>query len=152
MRCGPLCIPNRGGFRSDRSERTAVPVTPATGGPGDGGEAPVPRAEDVEAAARRNWTFVHRIITSSVRQPWEAEELTQEVFARALPHLSVGLDDDRVRAYLAQTARNLLRDRWRHRQYVTIEQGVPDAAGAEPDPESRALEGADRAALIEALG
>ena len=95
--------------------------------------------------------FVHHVITSSVRQPWESEELTQEVFARAMPHLIVSEDDDRVRAYLAQTARNLLRDRWRHRQYVTLEQGVPDAAGAEPDPETRALEGADRAALIAAL-
>ena len=111
----------------------------------------VPVDDGVEAMAGRNWTFVHRIITSSVRQPWEAEELTQEVFARALPHLAGSIDEGRIRAYLAQTARNLLRDRWRHRRYVTIEQGVPDGPGNEPDPETRALDGADRGVLIDAL-
>jgi RNA polymerase sigma-70 factor, ECF subfamily len=133
---------------------TATRVTRVPLGPDDPGGSARDRdrqSRDVERIAQRNWSFVHHVITSSVRQPWEAEELTQEVFVRALPHLSVSQDDDRVRAYLAQTARNLLRDRWRHRQYVTIEQGVPDAPGAEPDPENRALEGADRAALIAAL-
>jgi RNA polymerase sigma-70 factor, ECF subfamily len=133
---------------------TAARVTPVPPGPDDAAESARDRERrfrDVEQITRRNWSFVHHVITSSVRQPWEAEELTQEVFARAMPHLVVSEDDDRVRAYLAQTARNLLRDRWRHRQYVTLEQGVPDAAGVEPDPETRALEGADRTALIAAL-
>ncbi len=120
-------------------------------GPNEEPEEAATHPELGDSTLRRNWSFVHRIVTSSVRQPWEAEELTQEVFARALPHLT-GHDEDRVRAYLAQTARNLLRDRWRHRQYVTIEQGVPDGPGNDPDPEARALDVADRVQLVAALG
>ena len=141
---------------------TAVRVRPVPSGAGDPGATepdqpaidplkPGEASAELDRMVRRNRPFVHRIITSSVRQPWEAEELTQEVFARAIPHVAGRHDDDRIRAYLAQTARNLLRDRWRHRQYVTVEQGVPDAPGNEPDPEAKALDQVDRAALVDAL-
>src|SRR5271166_6409265 len=128
---------------------TAPPVD--RGDPGDSGSRRVPDAS-ADEAVRRNWSFVNRIVRSSVRQAWEAEELTQEVFVRALPHLTEDFDGDRTRAYLAQTARNLLRDRWRRRQYLVIEPGVPDAPSDAVDPETSALELDDRADLVAALG
>ncbi|HMD46942.1 MAG TPA: sigma-70 family RNA polymerase sigma factor [Acidimicrobiales bacterium] len=116
-------------------------------------EGPSRREQDaVDDVARRNWLFVHRIVTSSVRQPWEAEELTQEVFVRALPHLTGHFDGDRTRAYLAQTARNLLRDRWRRRQHMIIEPGVPDGPGDAPDPQTSVIDLDDRSDLVAALG
>ncbi|HLN16336.1 MAG TPA: sigma-70 family RNA polymerase sigma factor [Acidimicrobiales bacterium] len=116
----------------------------------EGAPDPAERSS-ADETVRRNWSFVFRIISSSVRQTWESEELTQEVFARALPHLGDRQDDERSRAYLAQAARNILRDRWRHRQYVTVETGVPDAPGSGPDPELIAVAESDRAVLVAAL-
>jgi RNA polymerase sigma-70 factor (ECF subfamily) len=70
----------------------------------------------VEALFRREWRPVYRLIYRSVMDRAEAQDLTQDVFIRALTSL------DRFQptttpfaGYLAVIARNLLRDRWRRR-------------------------------------
>ena len=83
----------------------------------------------------------------------EAEELTQEVFARAIASLPrfryVGVP---FRSYLSQIARNLLRDRWRQAQARPDMDGpVPDRATAELEPEAIVLAAAERHLLVEAM-
>jgi RNA polymerase sigma-70 factor (ECF subfamily) len=75
----------------------------------------------VEALFRREWRPVYRLIYRSVMNRAEAQDLTQEVFIRALTSL------DRFQptttpfaGYLAVIARNLLRDRWRRRTPPTV--------------------------------
>jgi RNA polymerase sigma-70 factor, ECF subfamily len=68
----------------------------------------------LETLCRSEWYGVFYLVSGSVPDAGEAEELTQEVFSRAIASLArfsyVGVP---FRSYLAQIARNLLRDRWR---------------------------------------
>ena len=107
----------------------------------------------LDELCRRNWKPVYRSFARLTRYPAEAEDLTQEVFLRALR--SLPQFEDRglpFTAYLLQIARNLARDRWRAgpaRLVMTAE--VPDRAGSGPDPESLAVDGTRREALLSAL-
>ncbi len=107
----------------------------------------------LDELCRRNWKPVYRSFARLTRYPAEAEDLTQEVFLRALR--SLPRFEDRglpFTAYLLQIARNLARDRWRAgaaRLVMTAE--VPDRAGSGPDPESLAVDGTRREALLSAL-
>ncbi|MDI3340949.1 MAG: sigma-70 family RNA polymerase sigma factor [Sphaerobacter sp.] len=89
---------------------------------------------------RREWQPVYGLIYHSVQNRAEAQDLTQEVFLRALK----GLDryEQRgipFRAFLTTVARNLLRDRWRRPgpTLVTID-AAGDLATAE-GPEQQVL-------------
>jgi DNA-directed RNA polymerase specialized sigma24 family protein len=68
----------------------------------------------LDELCRRNWKPVYRSFARLTRDPAEAEDLTQEVFLRALR--SLPRFEDRglpFTAYLLQIAHNLARDRWR---------------------------------------
>ena len=110
--------------------------------------------ESLDALCRREWYAIFRLVAASVPDTVEAEELTQEAFARAIASLSrfryVGVP---FRSYLSQIARNLLRDRWRQAQHrPDMDSRVPDRAGAELEPEAIVLAAAERYLLVEALG
>ncbi len=94
----------------------------------------------LETLCRTEWYGVYYLVSGSVPDAGEAEEITQEVFSRAIASLArfsyVGVP---FRSYLAQIARNLLRDRWRAAQLhpetvATAGRGGPLAPGADPAP------------------
>jgi RNA polymerase sigma-70 factor (ECF subfamily) len=84
----------------------------------------------------------------------QAEDLTQEVFLRALRRLPHYVSDSgSVRPYLVTVARNLLRDRWRRERRV----GWADAElesfeTGEAGPEAAAIAAEQRSELVAALG
>jgi DNA-directed RNA polymerase specialized sigma24 family protein len=89
----------------------------------------------------RNWKPVYRSFARITQDPAEAEDLTQEVFLRALR--SLPRFEDRglpFTAYLLQIAHNLARDRWRARlaARLVVTADVPDRAVAGPGPARRA--------------
>lgn len=107
----------------------------------------------LDELCRRNWRTVYRVLARLAPSPAETEDLTQEVFLRAIRSLPRYRDQGLpFSAYLLQIARNLARDRWRassNRPLLTGE--VPDRAVTGPGPESLAVDGARREALIAAL-
>ena len=110
--------------------------------------------DSLDALCRREWYPVFRLISASVPDAAEAEELTQEAFARAIAALPrfryMGVP---FRSYLGQIARNLLRDRWRQAQSrPEMERRLPDRATQDPEPEAIVLAAAERHLLVEALG
>lgn len=101
---------------------------------------------------RLEWPRIHRIVVAETGNRDDAEDLTQEAFARVLPRLDGFADGGALHAYLAQVARNLVRDRWRRRRFVDPSASVLDGTADGPGPEALALAGLDRAALSAALG
>jgi RNA polymerase sigma-70 factor (ECF subfamily) len=77
--------------------------------------------EALDALCRREWRSVYAIVYAAVRDRQEAEDLTQDVFVRALNALDRYQETDvPFRAYLAAIARNRVRDRWRKRQFAQV--------------------------------
>jgi RNA polymerase sigma-70 factor (ECF subfamily) len=89
---------------------------------------------DWEAAYRENLGWVYRLIYGRVGNRPDAEDLTAEVFLRALPRLRLSGAPEPLRAYLSATCRAVVADYWR-RHYDA--DGLPDelasaAEGASP--------------------
>jgi len=110
--------------------------------------------EALDTLCRREWYAIFRLVSASVLDTVEAEELTQEVFTRAIASLSrfryIGVP---FRSYLAQIARNLLRDRWRQaKTRPDLGARMPDRATADPQPDAIVLAADERHLLVEALG
>jgi len=107
----------------------------------------------IEALCRRNWRPVYRSFARYTRDPAEAEDLTQEVFVRALRALPRFTDKGvPYTAYLLGIAANQARDRWR----AVSGQAMPVADVSErpsrqPGPDALAIENDRRAALRTAL-
>ena len=100
----------------------------------DSPRQPAPQEPDSpEAVYRREWRPLYGLIYRAVRRRDDAHDLTQEVFARALPTLDRAPPGLRVRAFLNTIARNLLRDRWRTVGHVGIKSRL------KPPQVSRAL-------------
>lgn len=75
----------------------------------------------LDELCRREWRSVYAIVYAAVRDRQEAEDLTQDVFVRALNALDRYQETDvPFRAYLAAIARNRVRDRWRKREFVQV--------------------------------
>lgn len=80
------------------------------------------RAGDGDALNRlcqENWLPVYRSVARWARTPAEAEDLTQDVFVRAIQSIGSYRGADaggRYRAYLLRISRNLAIDRWRAQQ------------------------------------
>ncbi|MEZ4523158.1 MAG: sigma-70 family RNA polymerase sigma factor [Thermomicrobiales bacterium] len=107
----------------------------------------------LEELCRREWKPVYAIAYRSLRNVSEAQDLTQEVFLRALRSLDRYEDTGApFRAYLATIARNLIRDRWRkHRPQLVDLDVASHVPGTNDVPEDRALETVDREELHRAL-
>ena len=141
---------------SSQSQACAVPVGMARHEMDDSALLRRARAGDQRALdelCRRCWKPVYRSFARFTQNPAEAEDLTQEVFLRALRSLPQ-FEDRGVpfTAYLLQIAQNLARDRWRAgptRLVVTAD--VPERAVTGPGPEILAVESARRLALLSAL-
>jgi RNA polymerase sigma-70 factor (ECF subfamily) len=107
----------------------------------------------LESLCRQEWLTVYRTVAGWVASRQEAEDLTQEVFLRALRHLE-GYQSatGSFRPYLVAVARNLVRDRWRSQQRQTA--GVYDSGvgeGRDEGPEAALVAAEGRAELIAAL-
>jgi RNA polymerase sigma-70 factor, ECF subfamily len=107
----------------------------------------------VETLCRRNWRPVYRSFTRYTRDPAEAEDLTQEVFVRALRALPRFRDTGvPYTAYLLRIAANLARDRWRaDPARVVPVADLPEQASQRPGPDGLVIESDRRTALITAL-
>jgi RNA polymerase sigma-70 factor (ECF subfamily) len=78
-------------------------------------------SQALDELCRREWRPVYAIIYAAVRDRQEAEDLTQDVFVRALKALDRYRDTGApFRAFLAAIARNRVRDRWRKREVVQV--------------------------------
>lgn len=68
------------------------------------------------ALCEREWHAVYGLAYRTLQNRAEAQDLTQEVFARALTSLHrYRITEVPFRAYLITIAKNMLRDRWRRR-------------------------------------
>ncbi len=107
----------------------------------------------LEQLCSREWRPIYAIVYASTRNAHDAEDLTQEVFLRALGAF------DRYeqrgvpfRAYLATVARNLVKNRWRRK--VPVQVGLEDApqlTADEAGPEETAMLGLDLGRLADAF-
>ncbi len=110
-------------------------------------------AQALEELCQREWRPVYLLVRSAVRSRSEAEDLTQEVFYRALKSLDRYQETGHsFRAYLATIARNLMRDRWK--RHAPIHVGLhhlPEIGSAEFGPEDRSILLADARQIFDAL-
>ena len=107
----------------------------------------------LEELCGAEWRPLYALIYHSVPNPAEAQDLTQEVFLRAIQSLGRYQPTDvPFRAYLATIARNLLRDRWRWRKpdaaEWTEELGIADPSAG---PEDWVIADAEGERILEAL-
>jgi RNA polymerase sigma-70 factor, ECF subfamily len=107
----------------------------------------------LETLCQRNWRPVYRSFARYTSDPFEAEDLTQEVFLRALRALPQFADTGvPYTAYLLRIATNLARDRWRARPARLVPLGdIVERPAREPGPDGLAVESDRRAALLRAL-
>ena len=109
----------------------------------------------IEALCADHWLSVYRIVSRRCRTKPEAEELTQEVFVRALAAHGEDVGSEPIsRAYLNQIARNLVIDRWRAEQRrpgsVTLDLDL-DLPSEQPGPEEVTVAQDERQSLLDAL-
>jgi RNA polymerase sigma-70 factor (ECF subfamily) len=107
----------------------------------------------LELLCRQEWVTVYRVVVGWVSSRQEAEDVTQEVFLRALRHLEgYQSESGSFRPYLITVARNLLRDRWRA-ENRHAGGGYDPGVGEEWDdgPEAAVLAAEGRAELIAAM-
>ena len=138
----------------------------AAGQDSDAGWDLLARAQSGDSRAldqlcRENWLLVYRAVSRWAASQAEAEDLTQDVFVRAIQSLRGvrAIPAVPYRAYLLRTARNLVIDRWRTRKpgmasyHLLSEQSLaraqdhaagPEAAVIGRDEYQRVLEAIDR--------
>jgi RNA polymerase sigma-70 factor (ECF subfamily) len=97
--------------------------------------APAPGSEPVqwEAVYRETAVIVYRFIYARVGNRPDAEDLTTQVFIRALPRLRLPAAIEEIRSYLLATARTVLADHWR-RHYDVQVTDLGDGLPATPPP------------------
>lgn len=104
----------------------------------------------LEDLVRRQWPRVHRILAAETGSTVEADDLTQEAFARVLPRLRAFAAEGAMAAYLDTVARNLVRDRYRRRRFLA-DAPVDDRPTSAPGPEAEVLTGLDGESVRAAL-
>src|ERR1700682_5673093 len=114
--------------------------------------ATAPSSESVqwEAVYRETAVIVYRFIYARVGNRPDAEDLTTQVFIRALPRLRLPAVIEEIRSYLMATARTVLADHWRRHydvQFAALEEGLPSTPPEPSDPASEE-EGIRRANLV----
>lgn len=112
-----------------------------------------------EAAYREHVTPVYRFIVSRTGNRPDAEDITAQVFLRALPRLRQDASAGQVRGYLLQTARTALAEYWTQRFGLPLEAfdesrepvRTPDAGPRHPAGDAPPTRGERRVASILAL-
>src|ERR1700747_3709719 len=74
------------------------------------------RAEEFDAIVRRHQRRVHRFLLMLLRDPDEADNLTQECFLRAFQNLSSFRGESSLETWLLRIAANLVHDHARNRK------------------------------------
>jgi len=109
---------------------------------------PAPRTR-FEAIYDEHVTAIHRFVYARVGNRPDAEDLTGQVFMRAVEQLDVGRPAPQISAWLYRVAQNAVADYWRA-FYRLPQVGVEQVAGAwepaAPQPTPYAEADADRAA------
>ncbi len=99
--------------------------------------------ESVETAYTRYVTAIYRFLYSRLGNQEEAEDLTSEVFLKALRQLEPQRDGMSVQAWLYQVARTTLADYWRRRNRVPEDLigylDIPDITPENPPPDRAAV-------------
>lgn len=107
----------------------------------------------LDELCREEWPTVYRLVAAKVSSRQEAEDVTQEVFLRALrrlPETATGWDS--VRPYLVIVAQNLLRDRWRQSRRVSrVDADMDSFETTESGPEEATLLAERRSLLVVSL-
>lgn len=109
--------------------------------------------EALNALCEREWQPVYYLIYRHVQNREEAQDLTQEVFARALRSLGrYRVTDTPFQGYLATIARNLLRDLWKQRRPVLRDiDAEPGLASDAPSPETISMMSMERETILSGL-
>jgi RNA polymerase sigma-70 factor (ECF subfamily) len=102
-------------------------------------------AADWEAAYRDNLDWVYRFIYGRLGNRSDAEDVTAEVFLRALPRLKLGAPASQLRAYLTMTARSALADHWRKTYDLELTPGGDYDVAQAPDPGAAHVDNGRRA-------
>ncbi len=107
----------------------------------------------LEELCRAEWQPVYGLLYHTVQNASEAQDLTQEVFLRALRSLDrYQITGAPFRSYLLTIARNLLRDRWRRRTLPTLTlDNAFEIGSGNPGPESLAMATLERETIERAL-
>lgn len=101
--------------------------------------------EQWAAIYRRHSVAVYRVLLGKVRNRADAEDLTAEVFIRAMGLLRPSASEREIRGYLLATARTILADHWRRilsQPVTTLYEDLPEpvADSAHDDqPRARAI-------------
>ncbi|HEV1998280.1 MAG TPA: sigma-70 family RNA polymerase sigma factor [Candidatus Dormibacteraeota bacterium] len=82
--------------------------------------APVAGGQDWESIYRATVILVYRYIYARVGNRADAEDLTTQVYMRALPRLRLAAAIEEIRSYLVATARSVMADHWRDRYDVKV--------------------------------
>lgn len=112
---------------------------------------------DWEAVYRDNVVAVYRRLQARVGNRPDAEDLTTEVFLRALPRLRFPTSVGAARTYLMATVKTVLAEHWRQAYAVPPltelldGQGSPAAAAATTDDQADRRRGEERARRLLSL-
>ena len=103
-----------------------------------------------EDVYRATVILVYRYIYARVGNRADAEDLTTQVYMRALPRLRLAAAIEEIRSYLVATARTVLADHWRDHYDVRVDELEDSLAAPAPAPRSEADEeaGVRRAGAI----
>lgn len=100
----------------------------------------------LDELCQREWRPVFGVVYQAVQDRQEAQDLTQEVFLRALRSLD-GYEQTGApfSAWLATIARNLVRDHWRRRTPVTVDlEASAEFLTQDEGPEAQAVRTSER--------
>ncbi|HEY7067831.1 MAG TPA: sigma-70 family RNA polymerase sigma factor [Chloroflexota bacterium] len=124
------------------SDFDADAAHPPIAGRPDAPAAAADLGESVAGAYTRYVVPIYRFLYSRLGNQEEAEDLTSEVFLKAVRQLEPQRDDASVQAWLYQVARTTLADYWRRRSRVPQDPlgylDVPDPSGAAVRPDETA--------------
>ena len=88
-------------------------------------------ADQWAAIYQRHFTFIYQVLLGKVRNQADAEDLTAEVFIRAMGPLRMTASEREIRGYLLATARTILADHWRRtlsQPTTTLHDDIPEPA------------------------
>lgn len=83
----------------------------------------------IEELCQKTWKEVYRFIYYKVQNREEAEDITQETYARAIDYLiRKNTNVLEIKGYLKMIAMNIIRDQWRSRQRKGFHMNLDDVS------------------------